>query len=99
MWNPSFVWKITFEAVVAKKKCHQTLERLSIKKNKWIDNLNDQTLVVWTNSDLIVGYNTKPLFYMDLAPWHFETDVKKVVFHIRHMFSYMYRLDLTNKDV
>lgn len=83
MWNPSFVWKITFEAVVAKKKkYHQTLERLSIKKNKWIDNLNDQTLVVWTNSDLIVGYNTKPLFYMDLAPWHFEADVKKVVFHI-----------------
>lgn len=80
MWNPSFVWKITFEAVVAKKKCHQTLERLSIKKNKWIDNLNDQTLVVWINSDLIVGYNTKPLFYMDLAPWHFETDVKKSCF-------------------
>lgn len=74
--------KSLLKPLLQKKKCHQTLERLSIKKNKWIDNLNDQTLVVWTNSDLIVGYNTKPLFYMDLAPWHFEADVKKVVFHI-----------------
>lgn len=79
MWNPSFVWKITFEAVVA-KKIPPNLGKIINKKNKWIDNLNDQTLVVWTNSDLIVGYNTKPLFYMDLAPWHFETDVKKSCF-------------------
>lgn len=70
--------KSLLKPLLQKKKCHQTLERLSIKKNKWIDNLNDQTLVVWTNSDLIVGYNTKPLFYMDLAPWHFEADVKKL---------------------
>lgn len=80
MWNPSFVWKITFEAVVAKKKIPPNLGKIINKKNKWIDNLNDQTLVVWTNSDLIVGYNTKPLFYMDQAPWHFETDVKKSCF-------------------
>lgn len=72
--------KSLLKPLLQKKKYHQTLERLSIKKNKWIDNLNDQTLVVWTNSDLIVGYNTKPLFYMDLAPWHFETDVKKSCF-------------------